>query len=65
MSLKHLHIGIVDILRLKLFSIFIGATLKGKNTLPLENIFFPLVVTPFKIGLSRRGNILYYFILFY
>ena len=50
--LKLWHIGIVVILRLKVFSIYIGATLKGKNMLPKENIFFPLIVTPFIIGLS-------------
>ena len=32
----------------KLFSIIIGATLKGKNMLPMGSIFFPLIVVPFK-----------------
>ena len=33
---------------LKLLSIIIGATFKGKNMLPMRSIFFPLIVTPFK-----------------
>ena len=31
----------------KLFSILIGATLKGKIMLPMGTIFFPLTVAPF------------------
>ena len=33
---------------LKLLSILIGATFKGKNILPMGSIFFPLIVAPFK-----------------
>ena len=33
---------------LKILSIIIGATLKGKNMLPMGSIFFPLIVAPFK-----------------
>ena len=35
---------------LKLFSILIGATLKGNNMISLGNRFFPLRVAPFYTG---------------
>ena len=37
---------------LKLFSILIGATFKGKNMHHIGNIFFPLIVASFKNGSS-------------
>ena len=33
---------------MSLCSILIGASLKGKNTLPMGSVFFPLIVAPFK-----------------
>ena len=33
--------------KIKLFTILIGATLKGKNKLPMWSIFFPLIVASF------------------
>ena len=30
------------------YSILLGATLTGKNMLPIGSIFFPLIVAPFK-----------------
>ena len=41
---------------LKLFSILVGATIKGKNMLPLGSIFFPLLVAPFKMWFTGPGN---------
>ena len=54
---KRLNIGVVyfwQFLYLStLFSILIWATLKGNNMLPIESIFFPLIVAPFKMWLSQ------------
>ena len=48
-----------DALYSKLFSIIIGATLNGKNVLPMGSKFFPFIVVPFKTEFSQRGNMLY------
>ena len=43
----------------RLFSIFIGATLKGKDMLPMGSIFFPLIVAPFQMLFCLFDLILY------
>ena len=35
---------------------YIGATLKGRNMLPMWSIFFPLIVAPFKMGFSQHNT---------
>ena len=39
-----------------IFSIFTGVTFKGKNMLPMGNIFFSLIVAPL-INILRRSKI--------
>ena len=44
---------------LKLLSILIGATFKGKNMLPMGSIFFLLIVAPFMTWLPQHCNLIY------
>ena len=41
---------------IKLFSFLKGATLKGKNMLPIGSIFLTLIVALFKVWFSQHGN---------